>query len=142
MIAYPNGDLAAAPLAGRLAARFGTKAMAATGAPPQAARLWVATASHRWHRDAAVPVVVVPDAARDRDALSGDAVLCGARDERDVPAVRLADLLAQALELPLVLARVVPADPVVVVGDGYPVLFPTEQRDPLADRFRVRAIVA
>jgi nucleotide-binding universal stress UspA family protein len=102
----------------------------------------VATASHRWHRDAAVPVVVVPDAARDREALSGDAVLCGARDERDAPAVRLADVLAQALELPLVVARVVPADLVVVVGDGYSVSFPTEERDPLADRFRVRAIVA
>jgi nucleotide-binding universal stress UspA family protein len=102
----------------------------------------VATASHRWHRDAAVPVVVVPDAARDREALAGEAVLCGARDERDVPAVRLPDVLARALGPPLVLARVVPADAIVVVGDGYPVPFLTEQRDPLADRFRVRAIVA
>lgn len=142
MIAHPKGDLPAATLAVRLAARFATTAVAATGAPPRDAPLWVATASHRWHRDAAVPVVVVPDAARDRESLSGDAVLCGARDERDAPAVTLADVLAQAIELPLVLARVVPEDFFVLGADGVPVVFRPGERDPVADRFRLRAIVA
>jgi hypothetical protein len=143
MIAHPEGDLAAAAVALQLAARFGTTAVAATGAPPRGAPLCVATASRRWHRDAAVPVVVVPDAARDREALSGDAVLCGTRDERDVPAATIADVLAQALELPLVLARVVPEDSVMVsVPEGVPICFRSGERDPVADRFRVRAIVA
>jgi nucleotide-binding universal stress UspA family protein len=143
VIAHPQGDAAAAMLASRLAVRFGPTAVTATGEPPRDAPLCVASAPHRWHRDADAPVILVTDAARDREALSGHAVLCAARDERDASVVALADVFARALELPLVIARVVPEDTVMVsVPDGVPVYFRLAERDPAAERFRVRSIVA
>jgi nucleotide-binding universal stress UspA family protein len=142
-IAHPHRDAVAASLAASLAAALGTETMATPGAPPRAAMLCVASASYRWHRAATIPVVVLTRRARGRQALAGRTVVCGVYDECDAAAVAIADVLADTLAVPIVLAHAVPhVNDIASPPDAAPVYMHLSEIDQAAAKARVRSISA
>ena len=75
--------------------------------------------------------MVLTAAVRVREPLSGRAVVCAVRDERDAVAAAIGDVLGRALDLPLHLVRVAAAP--VVMGAA-PEAMPVARRFTVADR--------
>lgn len=108
-IAQLTDDAQSVAFADALAEHLALRRMPLGATDRAPALLAVAPASRRHLRDLAVPLVTFSRSAAARPAIEGRVVLCGARDEGDAPALAIADAIAQALELRLLVAHVLPA---------------------------------
>jgi nucleotide-binding universal stress UspA family protein len=110
-VAHPASDLAAAAVAGELAARLDLRRLELplTAASLDAA-LAVAPVGLMLYRALRVPVVVLTPVAAASPPLRGSSVVCGVQDDADAACVAIAAAVAKGLRLPLKLVHVQPMD--------------------------------
>jgi nucleotide-binding universal stress UspA family protein len=108
-IAHPATDRAAAALARELAGRMNLRRLELPRPRADAsleAALAVAPVGLRLHHAPRIPVVVLTPAAAGRHQLRGSTIVCGVQDDADAACVAIAGVLAEWLELALILVHV------------------------------------
>src|SRR5687768_3369515 len=105
-IAHPAADRAAAALASELAGRMNLRRLELPR--PRATASWdaalaVAPVGLRLYRAPRIPVVVLTPAAASSPPLRGSTIVCGVQDDADAVCVAIAGVLADRLELTLIL---------------------------------------
>ena len=100
-------DIESVAFADALADRLGLRRMPFGATESSGATFAVAPAERRHLREVTSPTVTFTRVAAAR-GLDGRVVICGARDEGDAPALAIADAIAHALELPLLVVHVLP----------------------------------
>jgi nucleotide-binding universal stress UspA family protein len=115
-IAHLAGHAGSAALADTLAHELNLRPTPCRATDLPDAVLAVAPACERRYRNLALPVITLPRSELGSPGLKGGVVVCGARDERDAPALAIAAAVAGALYLPLLLVHVLPLVSRLVAG--------------------------